>query len=90
MFASKFLSIDKFNASMFWYCERNSKNGFTVTKMLCPDDELFDPVKKLCVFVDVPRNVRSDSSRMQNKFQTKSTNINKGISNSGKLSWLPP
>lgn len=54
---------------MFWYCERNSKSGFTVTKMLCPDDELFDPEKKICVYVKVRRNVRSDSLTVQNSRQ---------------------
>lgn len=78
---------------MFWYCERNRKNGFTVTKLLCPDEELFDPVKKLCVFIDTPKNVRADSLPAQNKFKTKLNKIDRGISKYLKSSidhWIPP
>lgn len=85
--------VDKFNASMFWYCERNSKNGFTVSKMLCPDDQLFDPVKKLCVFIDATRKVRNSSFQVENKLKKKLTNSNKNSPKDAKLltdHWVPP
>lgn len=37
---------------MFWFCNPNNRNGFTVSKMICPKYHIFDAIYKECTIED--------------------------------------